>query len=183
MTLLLTAPFAALFSADAETPARLVQEGHALPDTRFIYAQGKLVLWSPQPERVDPRGEVLRQGTFNRLSLANPKLAPYGRAAQEVMQALGVWQRLQPRLVRSENVGQAFQFVASGAAELGFVAASQLGRAETEGSAWYPPQDLYTPILQEAVILKADPNIRAFFRFVRSEAGQRIIRQHGYETP
>ncbi|WP_369600299.1 molybdate ABC transporter substrate-binding protein [Hahella sp. SMD15-11] len=177
------APFAALFAADTETPARLVREGHALPDTQFIYARGRLVLWSPQPGLVDGEGRVLQQGGFRRLAIANPKLAPYGRAAEDVMQALGVWQVLQPRLVRGENVGQAFQYVASGAAELGFVAASQLDRGKPAGSVWYPPPSLYTPILQSAVMLQESPQVRAFFRFVRSEAGRAIIRQHGYDTP
>jgi molybdate transport system substrate-binding protein len=179
------APFDAFFAADIRRPELLEQEGLAVPGSRFTYAVGKLVLWSPKPGYVDQQGSVLAHSEFRHLAIANPLLAPYGVAAREVLQARGLWDDLEGRLVRGENIGQAFQFVASGNAELGFVAWSQLKRPGrvAEGSVWKVPQSLYSPIEQQAVLLKDKETARAFILFVRSAAAIRIIRDHGYEVP
>ena len=176
------APFDAFFSADAERPERLESEGLAIPASRFTYAIGKLVLWSPLAELVDPHGEVLKSTGFRHLSIANPELAPYGRAAKEVLLALGVWDEIAKRLVRGENVSQAFQFVHSRNAELGLVAFSQLKTTATGGSFWLAPQALYQPIEQQAVLLRENSATQDFMAFVRSEQGRKIILAHGYET-
>ena len=179
------APFDAFFAADRRRPELLEEEGVALPGTRFTYAVGKLVLWSPGRGVVDPQARVLERGEFRHLAIANPKLAPYGRAAEEVLRARGLWARLSGQLVRGENIGQTFQFVKSGNAELGFVAYSQLKRPNQpiEGSYWNVPQALYTPIEQQAVLLKDSETARSFLSFVRSAEAVTLIREYGYETP
>jgi molybdate transport system substrate-binding protein len=179
------APFDAFFAADVRRPKLLEQEGLVVPESRFTYALGKLILWSPDAALVDAEGGVLEHGEFRHLAIANPKLAPYGLAAREVLQKRGFWDDMSKRLVRGENIGQAFQFVASGNAELGFVARSQLMRPgfENEGSYWDVPAELYTPIEQQAVLLKDSEAARAFMSFMRSKEAIRIIRDHGYETP
>ena len=181
------APFEAFFAADARRPALLETEGVAQPGSRFTYAVGKVVLWSPDPDLIDADAGVsnLANGDFRHLSMANPKLAPYGKAAEEVMRTKGVWEDLRTRTVRGENIGQAFQFVKSGNAELGFVALSQItqpGKA-IAGSFWRPPQALYTPIVQQAVLLKANPAARQFLAFMQDDAAVRIIERYGYEVP
>jgi molybdate transport system substrate-binding protein len=179
------APFDALFAADAERPRRLEAEQHIVPGSRFTYAIGKLVLWSPDPARVDAEGGVLRTGAFAHLAIANPELAPYGAAARQVLQQLGLWEQLAERLVRGENIGQAFQFVVTGNAELGFVARAQLAIPDRAfgGSSWQPPQSLYDPIEQQAVLLKDTPVGRAFMTFVQSEEARALIRAYGYDVP
>lgn len=174
------APFDLFFAADVERPRRLEDEGKIVPGTRFTYAVGALVLWSPDPARVDPEGRVLRDPTFRHLAVANPRLAPYGLAARETMEALGCWAALQRRLVRGENIAQALHFVRSGSAELGFVAA---GLVPDDGSRWVVPQALYRPIEQQAVLLREGRAARAFLSFVRSEAGRAIIVNHRYGVP
>ncbi len=175
------APFDAFFAADAARPERLEREGRIVPGSRFTYALGCLVLWSPDPDRVDADGRVLAGDGFRRLAIANPRLAPYGRAAREVLEGLDLWARLQPRLVRGENIAQAFQYVASGNAELGFVACSQvIGRA---GSRWPPDPARHAPIVQQAVLLRDSPAARAFLDFVRSPAARARIRAAGYGLP
>jgi molybdate transport system substrate-binding protein len=179
------APFEVFLAADAQRPELLESSGIALPGSRFTYAVGELVLWSPRPGYVDPDGRVLETGDFRHLAIANPKLAPYGRAAREVLMAAGLWEALQPRLVRGENIAQAFQFVGSGNAQLGFVARAQVqrpGRA-TGGSWWKVPQSLYAPIVQQAVLLVDDATARAFADFLRSAEARQIIRDFGYGLP
>lgn len=179
------APFDVFLAADAERPELLESSGIALPGSRFTYALGELVLWSPRSGYVDPDGQVLDTGDFRRLAIANPKIAPYGRAAREVLTAAGLWEDLQPRLVRGENIAQTFQFVGSGNAELGFVARSQLqrpGRA-IHGSWWKVPQSLYAPIVQQAVVLADDAAARAFADYLRSAEARKIIRDSGYGLP
>ncbi|MGE5466908.1 MAG: molybdate ABC transporter substrate-binding protein [Ignavibacteria bacterium] len=180
------APFEVLLSADDETPARLVAEGAAVSGSAFTYAVGKLVLWSPKPAIVDAAGEVLKQG-FDHIALANPKLAPYGAAAVETMKMLGVYDTLVPRFVVAENIGQAYQFVATGNAPLGFVALSQvLKEGRIEGSAWVVPARLHQPIRQDAVILapgKGKPGPAALMNYLKSPAAQAVIRSFGYEVP
>lgn len=180
------APFEVFLAADERRPALLEKNGLAVPGTRFTYAQGRLVLWSPDANRVDAKGDVLANGHFRKLAIANPKLAPYGFAAREILQARGLWKKLQPRLVRGENIGQAYQFVRTGNAQLGFVAAAQIftgGNLPDTGSWWVPPQSLYTPVMQQAVLIKDTPAARAFIQFVKSDVARNIIRQHGYGTP
>lgn len=176
------APFDAFFAADSERPRRLEEEGRIIPGSRFTYALGRLVLWSPQRDYVDPEGNVLHHGRFRHLSLANPKLAPYGHAARQVLLKLGLWDVLTPLMVRGENVGQAYQFVASGGAELGFVARSQITRPEAPlpGSYWMVPEALYDPIEQQVVQLSERPSVRRFMEFVRSAVGRTIIESYGY---
>ena len=179
------APFDAFFAADIKRPELLEQEGVALPGSRITYAIGKLILWSPMAGYVDSDGRVLKQGTFRHLAIANPKLAPYGKAAREVLQAHGVWGVLKAKIVRGENIGQAFQFVRSGNAELGLVAWSQVkqpGHPMT-GSWWEVPQALYTPIAQQAVLLKENTVARAFLSFMKNEKSRALIRSFGYDTP
>ena len=181
------APFEVFLSADDEIPLRLEKEGHAVAGSRTTYAIGKLVLWSPRPDYVDGKGEVLRGG-FARLAMANPKTSPYGAAARETMEKLGAWQALQPRLVQGESIAQAYQFVASGNAELGFVALSQVRNenGETRGSLWLVPQALYTPIRQDAVLLKkgkGNPAAGQFMAYLRSARITAIIQSFGYGLP
>jgi molybdate transport system substrate-binding protein len=180
------APFEAFFAADIKRPRLLEQEGFAQPGSRFTYAVGKVVLWSPDPVVVvDAEGKVLSTGNFRHLALANSKLAPYGKAAKQIMQALDVWDELQGRLVRGENIGQTFQFVKSGNAALGFVAYSQIKRpgAAIKGSFWEPPQSLYSPIEQQAVLLRDNAIAREFLDFVKDEQAREIIQGYGYSAP
>ncbi|MDF1566026.1 MAG: molybdate ABC transporter substrate-binding protein [Deltaproteobacteria bacterium] len=176
------APFALFLAADAERPRRLEASGRAVAGTRATYALGRLVLWSPEPGRVDATGEVLARGEFERLAIANPRLAPYGRAAREALEALGLWERLAPRTVRGENIAQAHQFVESGNAELGLVAASQVLRPgrEAPGSSWEVPARLHGPIEQQAVLLEDTPAARAFLAFLLGEEAGEIIQRWGY---
>ena len=180
------APFDVFLSADDETPARLVTEGAALADSRFTYALGRLVLWSAQPGYVDEQGAVLKRGAFRHLALANPKTAPYGAAAVEVLQSMGLLDELRPRFVQGENIAQTHQFVASGNAELGFVALSQVwkdGRV-TGGSAWRVPASLHAPIRQDAVLLTGGRNnaaALALLRYLKSAKARALIAGFGYE--
>jgi molybdate transport system substrate-binding protein len=179
------APFQVLLSADDETPARLAQEGLAEASSRFTYAIGSLVLWSAKPGYVDGRGEVLETTTFTKLALANPKTAPYGRAAIETLTKLGLLKSLEPKFVRGENIAQTFQFVMTGNAELGFVAMSQVmkdGRV-AEGSAWQVPEEMHQPIRQEAVLLttaRHDAAALALLQYLKSDKARAIIRAFGY---
>ncbi len=179
------APFDAFLAADAARPERLEKAGRAVLGSRFTYALGRLVLWSPRPGLVDENGAVLRGKAFRHLAIANPRLAPYGLAARETLRRLGLWRRLRPRLVRGENIGQTFQFVKSGAAELGFVAASQIARPGTRpgGSLWRVPPELYPPVRQQAVLIRENAVARAFLRFLRSARGRAIIASYGYALP
>lgn len=180
------APFDAFFAADVRRPELLEQNGISVPGSRFTYAMGKLVLWSPRANYVDVGGNVLKRGEFRYLALANPELAPYGAAARDVLEALGLWNGLSQRMVLGENVGQAFLFVRSGNAELGFVAASQLvgsNPVPMEGSLWEVPENLYRPIGQQAVLLSDTRASRAFMAYIRSEEAARIIHENGYTNP
>ncbi len=179
------APFHAWFAADSRRPALLEAGGLVQPGSRFTYALGRLVLWSPDPGLVDENGDILGKGGFRHLAVANPRLAPYGLAAQQLLRKLGLWDALGSRMVRGENIGQAFQFVRSGTAELGLVAASQvLGEGRPlRGSLWMPPAHLYRPIEQQAVLLREHVVARDFLRFAASDEGRAIIRANGYEVP
>jgi molybdate transport system substrate-binding protein len=176
------APFEAFFAADSERPRLLEQDGKVIPGSRFLYAVGRLVLWSPEPGYVDDRGRVLDTGNFRRLSIANPELAPYGAAARETLTARGLWERLAPRLALGQDIGQAYAFVETRNAELGFVALAQLTQPgkRIEGSYWIVPESLHRPIDQEAVLLRDVPAARAFLEFVKGPAAREIIRSYGY---
>lgn len=178
------APFDVLLAADDETPARLEKEG--LGSGRTTYAIGKLALWSKQPGLVDDKGEVLKAARFERLALADPKLAPYGAAAIEAMTKLGVLDTVRPRLVQGENIAQTYQFVATRNAPLGFVALSQVwvdGKLK-EGSAWLVPGNLHSPIRQDAILLnkgKDNAAATALLQYLRGAKAASIIRAYGYE--
>ena len=180
------APFEVFLSADDETPARLEKDLLIAPHTRFTYAIGKLVLWSAKDGYVDGKGEILKSTEFRHLSLANPKTAPYGAAAIQALKKLGVLERVEARFVQGENIAQAHQFVATGNAELGFVALSQVykdGRI-TSGSAWIVPAGLYEPIRQDAVVLARGKNNRAALAladYLKSANACAIIKAYGYE--
>lgn len=180
------APFDVLLSADDTTTARLAGEGAADDASRFTYAVGRLVLWSPRPGHVDANGSVLRQGGFSRLAIANPRLAPYGAAAVEVLNRIGIYSSVAPRLVQGENLPQTYQFVASGNAELGFVALSQVsrdGKLES-GSMWLVPTNLHTPIRQEAALLargKCNPAADAWMAYLKGRKAKAVIKSFGYD--
>lgn len=179
------APFQVFLAADDATPARLEKEGKAVANSRFTYAIGTLVLWSAQPGYVDAQGAVLKTGDFKHIAIANPKLAPYGAAAVQAMDKLGVTAPLQPRFVQGENIAQTFQFVSSGNAPLGFVALSQVmvdGKV-AKGSAWQVPAELHEPIRQDAVLLtpgKDSAAAAALLTFLRSDKARAIIQSYGY---
>ncbi len=176
------APFDAFFAADTKRPKLLEKEGLIQPDSRFTYVIGKLVLWSPWANYVNVEDNVLATQKFKYLAIANPRLAPYGKAAQEFLQKRGLWTALQTRMVRGENIGQTLQFVKSGNAELGFVALSQV--RHLSGSVWIVPASLYTPIEQQAVLLKDNPVAQDFLDFVQNNnKSQTIIRRFGYDIP
>jgi molybdate transport system substrate-binding protein len=180
------APFEVLLSADDNTPARLEGEGAAVAGSRFTYAIGRLVLWSAKPRYVDDMGEVLKRGEFNHLAIANPKLAPYGAAAVETLTALNLLDTLHPKFVQAENIAQTYQFVATGNAELGFVALSQVmqdGKV-AEGSAWVVPAGLHQPIRQDAVLLEQgrdQPAAAAWLAYLKGDKAQAVIRSFGYD--
>lgn len=180
------APFEVLLAADHETPARLIREGEAVEGSQVTYAIGKLVLWSSKPGLVDEKGAILKDAGIAHVAYCNPSLAPYGAAAVETMKSLGVFDALQPKLVQGENITQAYQFVASGNAEIGFVALSQVykdGRI-SEGSGWIVPASLYSPIRQDVVILAKGKGHSAaveLVNYLKSEKAKTIIRAFGYE--
>ena len=176
------APFDAFFAADVERPTLLDQQGIAVAGSRFQYAVGRLVLWSPRPNFVDAEGRVLESGDFRFLALANPELAPYGAAAREVLLARDLWSTLQSKLARGQDIGQTYSFVHTGNAELGFVAYSQLKQPgeEIAGSYWLVPESLHRPIEQEAVLLRDVPAARELVEFVKTPAARDVIRSYGY---
>lgn len=177
------APFDVFLAADQARPKKAVDEGLGLSDSLFTYAVGKLVLWSKDPNGV--MGEAtLKDASFNKLSICNPEAAPYGAASVETMQALGLYDKLRAKLVIGANISQAYQFVDTGNAEVGFIALSQLTGNET-GSRWMVPQDLYKPIRQDAVLLKhgADnPAAKAFIDFLKGPEAHAVIEKYGYGT-
>jgi len=179
------APFDVFLAADAKTPAALETDKLAVAGTRFTVAYGRLVLWSARPGFVDPAGEVLRRGAFRHLAIANPTLAPYGQAALEVLHALGLGDVLGPKIVQGENVAQTATFVATGNAELGFVALSQVvapGHA-AGGSSWVVPASLYSAIRQDGVLLTrgaSNPAARALLDYLKSAKIKELLRDYGY---
>jgi molybdate transport system substrate-binding protein len=179
------APFEVFLSADDTTPAKLEKEGDAVSGSRFTYAIGTLVLWSAQDGYVDAKGEVLKANQYKHLSIANPKTAPYGLAATQVLDKLGLTQAVKPKLVEGQNITQVLQFVSSGNAELGFVALSQVYKDGkiTNGSAWIVPADMHEPIRQDALILKkgeANPAAKALVDYLKGPKAAEVIKSYGY---
>jgi molybdate transport system substrate-binding protein len=182
------APFTVLLSADSKIPAKLVEEGKAVSGTRFTYAVGKLTLWSSDPQRIgdDPKAALTSPETLH-VAIANPDLAPYGVAAREALTAMGLWDTIQPKIVMGENIGQTFSMVDSGAAEMGFVAASavQVPGSEPKGSRYDISQAMFTPIKQDAVLLSAGEGNAAaiaFLDYLKGEKAKSIIAPFGYGT-
>lgn len=179
------APFGILLAADDSTPAKLAQEGKAVADSRFTYAIGQLVLWSKQAGYVDDKGAVLKTGDYRHIAIANPKLAPYGLAAMETLKNLGLTDQVTPKVVQGENIGQTYQFAASGNAQLGFVALSQVmedGKLR-EGSAWMVPASMHEPIRQDAIILntaKDSAAAKALMDYLKGDKARAIIKSYGY---
>ena len=181
------APFDVLLAADNERPARLEKEGDTVPGSRFTYATGQLVLWSAKPGLVDDEGAVLKHGQFGKIAIANPKNAPYGAAAVEAMNKLGLAAALQPKLVTGESIGQTFNFIATGNAELGFVALAQVldGGKLKSGSMWVVPAQYHAPIIQDAVILNraaSNPAAKAWMELLKTPQSKALIRSYGYEA-
>ena len=179
------APFDVLLAADDERPARLEKEGDTVPGSRFTYATGQLVLWSAKPGLVDDEGAVLKHGQFGKIAIANPKNAPYGAAAVEAMNKLGLAATLQPKLVTGESIGQTYNFIATGNAELGFVALAQVldGGKLKSGSMWVVPAQYHAPIIQDAVILKRaanNPAAKAWMELLKTPQSKELIRSYGY---
>ncbi|MDO8207892.1 MAG: molybdate ABC transporter substrate-binding protein [Gallionella sp.] len=180
------APFDAFLSADEELPRLLMQDG--LASSRFVYATGRLVLWSAQPGLVDNKGAVLNKGNFNTLAIANPRFSPYGVAAKETLGKLTMWNAIQEKLDKGEDVTQTYQLAATEKADLAFIALSQVMRDGhvTEGSWWLVPPELHKPIRQSAVLLsgaKDQAAARAFLAYLKSEQARSVMLGFGYELP
>ena len=179
------APFGVLLAADDTTPAKIASEGKGVADSRFTYAVGKLVLWSKQDGYVDAQGAVLKTGKFQHVAIANPKLAPYGLAAEQTLTQLGLLEQIKPKFVQGENIGQTYQFAATGNAELGFVALSQVmedGKIKS-GSAWLVPSNMHEPIRQDAIVLntaKDNAAAKALMDYLRGDKARAIITSYGY---
>jgi molybdate transport system substrate-binding protein len=177
------APFEVFLAADDERPRKAVEEGFAVAGSQFTYAIGTLVLWSQDADLV--QGELtLKNGEFTKIAIANPEAAPYGAAAVQTMKALGVYDRLEPKIVQGNNISQTFQFVETGNAELGFIALAQVAQND-DGSRWVVPDGLHEPIRQDAVLLEkgADSEAaRAFVEFLNGPEAAAIIAKFGYGT-
>lgn len=182
------APFDVFLAADEKNPKLLEKEGLAVQGSEFVYALGKLVLWSAKPGFVDDKGEVLRTGNYNKIAYADPKLAPYGLAAKETLEDMGLWTVVQGKLVTGESIAQTYQFAATGNAEMAFVALSQVTKdgKVAEGSWWMVPAHMYNPIRQGAVLLAAAKDkaaAQAFLAYLKSDKAVAIIRNFGYGLP
>jgi len=178
------APFDIFFSADKVRPILLEKKGISETGSRFTYALGRLVLWSSLDGFVE-KDEQLYSNDLRFLAIANPKIAPYGGAAREVLISMNLWEDLQSKLVRGENIAQTFQFVNSGNAKLGFISYSQLMNPSypVVGSFWEVPQKLYTPIEQQVVVLKKSSLAKDFLSFFESDESLNIISKFGYDLP
>ncbi len=180
------APFEVFLAADDTTPAKLEKEGLTVPGSRFTYATGALALWSAKDGYVDDKGDVLKKNQFTHLAIANPKAAPYGLAATQALDKLGLAQAVAPKIVEGQNISQAQQFIATGNAELGFVALSQIYKNGkiTSGSAWIVPASLHEPIKQDAVILengKDNPVAKQFVDYLKGPKAAAVIKSFGYQ--
>lgn len=179
------APFDILLSADSERPQKLESEGHAIAGTRMTYAIGKLILWSSNKDLVDAQGEILRTGNFSKLAMANPRHAPYGVAAKQVLENLQLDGSMKGKIVLGGNIEQTFQYITSGNVDLGFIARAQLAQSiwGSQGSRWNIPDELYEPIEQQAVLIKDKPAARAFLATLASPEARQLIHSHGYDLP
>ncbi|MEH6475536.1 MAG: molybdate ABC transporter substrate-binding protein [Sneathiella sp.] len=179
------APFEVFLSADTQTAKKIEAVGLSIPGTRFTYALGKIALYSSDPDLIENNAEVLSNpAAFSRLAIANPKTAPYGRAAVETLMKLGIYADVKDKIVKGSNIAQAFQFVFTGNAQMGFAALSQVKNI-SEGSNWIVPSHFYTPIKQDAILLRrgeTNPIASAFFKFLKSEKARRIIEKYGYDA-
>ena len=179
------APFDLFFSADKLRPNMLEKEEVFNNQSRFTYALGKLALWSPFNEYVDSDGQVLYKDDFRFIAIANPKIAPYGIASKETLISMNLWQDMEEKLVRGENIAQTFQFAKSGNAKLGFVSYSQILslNSSSEGSYWLVPQSMYQPLEQQAILLKDSSLGKDFLSFIKSNEALDIIKRNGYDLP
>lgn len=179
------APFDIFLSADSKRPEQLEADKLILKDSRFTYAIGKLVLWSPDNKLIETDAKVLEQGSFSHIAIANHKLAPYGKAAYEFLNKRKLWDKLKTRVVRGENIAQTFQFIKSGNAQLGFVALSQTKHFDKNntGSLWRIPESMYQPIKQQAVLLKNTPANNSFIKFLQGNTAKKVILNAGYGLP
>lgn len=182
------APFDAFLSADEELPRLLMQEGSAVGGSRFVYATGRLVLWSAQPDLVDEKGAVLTKGNFNTLAIANPRLSPYGVAAKETLGKLTMWNAIQEKLRKGEDVTQTYQLAAAEKTDLAFIALAQVMRdgKVSEGSWWLVPPEMHHPLRQSAVLLsgaKDQEAAKAFLAYLKSKEARAVMLGFGYELP
>ena len=180
------APFEVFLSADDSTPQKLESEGDTVKGSRFTYAVGTLALWSAKEGYVDAKGDVLQKNQYQHLSIANPKAAPYGLAATQVLAKLGLTDQVKSKLVEGQNITQAYQFVSTGNAELGFVALSQIYKdgKVSSGSAWIVPGQMHDPIKQDAVILnkgKDNPAAKALVDYLKGPKAAAVIKSYGYQ--
>jgi molybdate transport system substrate-binding protein len=179
------APYEVFLSADPDRPTRAEQDGLGVPRTRFTYAVGRIVLYSRTAGLVDAAGDVLKAGTFEKIAIADPAAAPYGIAAVQTLRRLGVYDKLRRKIVMGTSITQAYQFVDTGSAELGFVALSQVVNV-AGGSRWVVPATNHAPINQQAILLytgQANPAARAFLDFLKTPAALAVIRRYGYDRP
>ena len=180
------APFDVFLSADDETPRKLAQEGKAIAASQFTYAIGRLALWSPSPDLVDKSADILKTDKFKYIAIANAKVAPYGQAAVQTMQKLGVLTKIEPRIVQGESIAQTYQFVSTGNAQLGFVAVSQIvenGKIKT-GSAWIVPEEMHEQLKQDAVVLQSCKHMtacQALMDYLKSEKVKKMMASYGYK--
>lgn len=176
------APFEIFLAADQKRPEKLEKEDAIVPGSRFTYAVGQLALWSSDPDLIDAKGEVLKENKLERLAIANPKTAPYGAAAEQTLEKMGLWDKIKSTTVRGENIGQTFQMAKTGAVPAAMVAASQIA-LDTSGSSWMIPSDMYSPIQQDAVLLKSaadDKTAQAFYKYLQGDKAHEIIKGYGY---
>ena len=180
------APFDVFLSADDETPRKLAQEGKAIASSQFTYAIGRLALWSPNLEMIDKNADILKTDKFKFIAIANAKVAPYGQAAVQTMQKLGVLTKIEPRVVQGESISQTYQFVSTGNAQLGFVALSQIvenGKIKT-GSAWIVPEEMHEQLKQDAVVLQSCKHMsacQALIEYLKSEKAKKLMASYGYK--
>lgn len=177
------APFQIFFAADKERPEKLIKEGDAIENSLFVYSVGKLVLWSKKYQQLD--ANLLKTGDFKHLSIASPKTAPYGEAAKQTLIKLGLWDELRDRIVQGDSITQAYQFVATGSAELGFIALSQY-KTKPVGAYWTVPQEMYQPLEQAAVLLKSaekDEVAQSYLIFIKTNEIRELIEKFGYSVP
>lgn len=178
------APYDVYLAGDELRPVLLENKKLIQPGSRFTYALGQLALWSPDPELVEPGAKLLHSQSFASIAIANPKLAPYGLAAQQYLQKLKLWKTLKKKFVMGENISQTFHFIHSGHVAVGFIAFSQLQQLAKmrSGSFWLIPQSMYKPIRQQAVLITDNDAARDFMAFLASHSAKEIITQHGYLT-